>query len=641
LNWLNDKMTFNGLTFYHGLVRKALLITLLPFIGVASALADDIKDNQHVVTDLGYGLVLFHYFQGDHQAALTQLAIIESKREVKHLGVSPELVKGGMSLSYGLYDEANDIFDRVSASESSLAVKSDAWFGSGKLQYLEGNWQAAEQDFERVDFAVSNEHKDDLYYFKAQLALKNNDVDAYHTFKSKISNGNELHGYLEHNFLLTKISTNTLSIDDLLVPQPQDSSQLNALADRSYLAMGYAFIALGSQDAAMSAFKKIALDSYLIEPALLGYGWALNNRGQYGQAKSLFARLAQGKDLNSYVQESILASAYASQLLGDLQSSLNTLASGIVKFDQQKTHLLVMQQQLSKGSDCYNAVVLQQSRLICDKGASGFNDLALIAMLSDSQFATSREQLQQVNELDVQFQRQLAKLKTYENMLADKQQTTQSRLGDIDLAQLKSKVDDFTAHRNKLSERIKAAKQDHMSTFFLPQTQLQHHNKISATVAKLEKLQNNGQKVNDLAQRLDLLRRSFLWQSDYNYAVNVNNTQQALNRLDTDLTALISMYQRFIKHVDQVANIDQEIAKIGELRQKITLQRQRSRRISARIEQDFKAKISEYFVQRHHVLDQNINAAKLAMIQMQDAAFKQSQQTLLPIQTSSEIGESQ
>jgi len=618
--------------------KKAVFIALMPLLCVNSTLADDAKDNTNIVTDLDYGLVLFHYFQGQHQAALTQLAIIESERDIKHLGVSPELVKGGMSLSYGLYDEANAIFDRVLASDSSREVKSDAWFGSGKLQYLEGNWQGASQAFERAGNAVSIENKDDFFYFKAQLALKENDIERYNNFKSNITPENEFHGYLSHNYLLNKIKAKALTIDDLQVPQIGNDPQSNALADRSYLAMGYAFIERGNHNAAIHAFKKIGLDSYLIEPALLGYGWALNNEGQYGQAKNLFSRLARGRDLNTYVQESILANANTSKLLGDIKDSLQILAGGLVKFEQQKNHLLSMQQQLIKGSDCYRAVVLLQSDMTCDKEGNSFNDLALIALISDSQFSASRQQLQQVNELNREFKQKLEKLMTFEGMLKEKQQVTQARLEHIDIVQLEAKIDAFKAQRKSLVERINVAKSESNSAFFLPQTQLNQHNKIKATLAKLDQLQHSNKKVVSLAQRLDLINRTFLWQSDYNYAANVNKTLEEIKTLDFALNALTAIFQRFSQHVAQVTNINREMTKIAVLRLTITLQRQHSQRIAARIEQDFYTQLSAYFTERHRVLDHNIREAKLAMIQMQDASFKQSQQALLPKQASPQTG---
>jgi len=592
------------------------------------AAADD-KPNDNTISDLDYGVALFHYYQGDHQTALTEFAIIEHKGDIQHQGLSPQLVKGGMSLSYGLYDQANEIFDRVLKAQPAEKVKADAWFGSGKLQYLEGNWREAQTAFERVSDVLSDSHHDDFYYFQAQLALKEQDIERYKQFKSQISDDQPLHSYLSHNYLLQKIANDDLSSSELSQEFSRIDAQSIALADRSYLAMGYDFIEQSEQHAAITAFKQITLDSYLFEPALLGYGWALNNLAQYGQAKSLFGQLASRVDANYYVQEAILADAYASELLGDFETSLAILQLGITKFKQHQNSLEVMEQRLSVGSACYRAIILQQVAVNCDEKHQAFIDLALIEMLSDSQFSTKREQLQQVNDLSQQFKQQLEKLHTYQQMLTEKQRTAQTRLSDIKLSDLKGQVDNLSAKRDLLASRIDEAKRSKRSVFFLPQPLLARHDKITQASTKLENLKSKGQNVEVAEQRLDLIKRMFGWESDYNFTVNVHQTQHFLTQLDQHLSELKMMYQQLSQHVNEVANIDRELSAIDDLSRRITSQMSQSNNITERIEQAFSQQLTAYFKQRQHELNRSIVVAKLAIIRMQDASFSQGEQ--LPV----------
>jgi|GEM_PF-2887094 len=607
------------------LTTLPLLLTIVLCNGLVSdALADD-NTTENVISDLDYGVVLYQYYQGNHQAALTEFAIIESKREIQHQGTSPQLVKGGMSLSYGLYDQANDIFDQVLKADTSAQVQADAWFGSGKLQYIEGNWHSAQQAFEKVGDALSSHHHDDFYYFQAQLALKSQDFVQFNAFKSKIAEDKPLRSYLNHNYLLVQIANNTLSVSDLTKDGFAQDPQSIALADRSYLAMGYAFIDQGSLHAAINAFKQITLDSHLLEPALLGYGWALNNLAQYGEAKSLFGQLIERDDVNYYVQEAILADAYASELLGDFKTSSTALRQGIIKLKQQQSDLIKMAQQLQVGASCYRDIVLQQPQSDCEPQYHGSNDLALIELLSDSQFSTKRDQLQQVAQLKLLFKQQLAKLQTYQQMLTEKQLITQSRLSDIKMSDLKAKVDDLTAQRNTLAARISAAKDSNDSAFFLPQLLLAQYDKINSVMTKVQSLKLNGQDVEKAAQRLDFIKRNFDWQSDYNFSVNVNESERLLKQLDLNLAQLQTMYQQLSHHVEQVANVEEELNAVDGLSARITLQLQQSDSITDRIEQDFEQQLGAYFAQRQQELNQSIAVAKLAIVRMQDASFKQNE----------------
>ncbi|MDP2562857.1 hypothetical protein [Psychrobium sp. 1_MG-2023] len=613
--------------------RTIVCAILSPILfSVTGAVAAAQSQVEHHISDLDYGVALYHYYQGNHEQALTELAIIEKQRTIKHQGLAPELVKGGMSLSYGLYEQANSIFTQLLSAQGDTSIQADAWFYSGQLHYQEANWLAATRAFSKVSSKLSNKHRDEFYYFKAQLALKSLDFEQYQQYKQLISDSSShepqelnpahhYHQYLDHNHLLQKISAKQLTFADLTLSISGTNPEMIALADRSYLAMGYAFIEQGNSHAAINAFKQVSLDSYLFDPAILGYAWALSSLGLHGQAQSILNKLTSKPELNVYVQEALLAQAYASEQLGDEQGAVIKLTSALKRFKQQQEQLEVMQGLLTRGHACYNAMILKKTVADCN-ASQQFNDLALIELLSDTRFSTYQAQLQQVNQLKQQFKQQRDKLEIYQQMLIEKKHTAQARLGNIELATLKTQVVRLSEQRDSLVSRIHAAKGEDDGEFFLPAAQVAHQQKVTQALDTLALLKSKGHDVTEQARRLSFIQRLALWQQDYDYALNVNTTMQLLKQLNAELSQLLTSYQQLAKHVAQVANIDAELKQIGRLQDNINQQFRHSAAISERIEQEFAVALSDYFTQRQQQLQHNIAAAKLAVVQMQDVAYR-------------------
>ena len=241
-----------------------------------------------------------------------------------------------MNLSFGLLASADSIFKQLKNNGPLNITPAQSWLQSARLHYKSGNWLAAQQALDNVS---SDENSDEIsHYLKAQLALKNGQVDDFNRHLSKIVNNAKLTAYLQHNRLLTRIKQQQVTAADLqqLISRNDGENALiklsdeeEALSQRSLLVLGYAFIEQGNNELAKTAFQSLDVDSHLIEPALLGYALALNNLSQFSLAQGVFQRLISRPGMSIYVQEAILGDAYVSEKLGDEKASVRRLRSGI------------------------------------------------------------------------------------------------------------------------------------------------------------------------------------------------------------------------------------------------------------------------------------------------------------------------
>jgi hypothetical protein len=115
-------------------LRNVLLLTL------CSGLAPPLTAAPPSVQDLPYGEVLFHFYQEDYFNSIVRLQIARQQERLPHHADAAELLLGGLDLSYGLRDAADDIFQRLlTADTTRAAVRNRAWYYLAKISWQRGD----------------------------------------------------------------------------------------------------------------------------------------------------------------------------------------------------------------------------------------------------------------------------------------------------------------------------------------------------------------------------------------------------------------------------------------------------------------------------------------------------------------------
>ena len=80
----------------------------------------------HPVLDPHYGDVLFEFYQGRYFPAITKLEVSQHFDRLQHHRDEAEILRGGLLLSYGLHQQAGEVFEALLARGAPPSVRDRA-----------------------------------------------------------------------------------------------------------------------------------------------------------------------------------------------------------------------------------------------------------------------------------------------------------------------------------------------------------------------------------------------------------------------------------------------------------------------------------------------------------------------------------
>lgn len=262
----------------------ALCMTVCPPLVLASPAQSQI----HSRADLEYGTVLFEYYQQDYFNGLIEqayAAAVDNSRAQGHRG---QLLKGGMALSYGMPDVAQNIFDRLLASEPEQQLRNRAWYYLAKIYHSHSKPNEAFAALENIKGNLPPDLHLDYHYL---ATLVNNDGTHLNTIQKtvdQIPTGAPRYPYLAFNLGVSYlgVGNQTAAIQNLtkVVSLADNREELLVLADRAR--HGLAQIAMQEQRLfdAWTYLQNIRTEGLYSSRALLAYAWTAIRQELYQAA---------------------------------------------------------------------------------------------------------------------------------------------------------------------------------------------------------------------------------------------------------------------------------------------------------------------------------------------------------------------
>ncbi|NRA60535.1 MAG: hypothetical protein HRU25_06425 [Psychrobium sp.] len=615
----------------NGLTYAFFFVAMTPIV---HANAQESLQSQRALYELDYRVALFHHFQGDDLKALREMSRLESLPSKQFIDNLARLNKGKMSLSFGLIDNADNILTALDRNLPSSIDSSSSWLENAKYHYKSGNWLAAQQALDQVTEPLDNVATEQASFFNAQLALKKDQMSRFNNHRNNVIEDKDLAAYLRHNHLLTKAQAGQITQFDLLelITQsftaqdatPQSAEQ-QAIAQRSMLVLGYAFIEQGKNELAINAFQRIDIDSHVLEPALLGYELALNNLAQYSLAKNVFSRLASRDNLSIYVQEAILGEAYSSEQLGDEKTSVAKLRQGIKRLSAHKSQLRSLLIKFAVDSSCFSALIDQNSSFWCHEDNQDLLGMAFIEMLSQQQFSFLSEQILDVASLTNNLQQRSTQLDVYNELLNNKQKLSVSRIQYMKQNNLKKQVADLIARRDDIAKRITFAKGVGNGSFFLPPKEAALLTGVKKAAMRFRRLDRSNKQTKKYRTRLRRIEGLVLWHVLYKRDENISQTDYMNMQLNEQTQVLQDHLQQLIDDTSHMGEVRSQLADIAALKQKTLQQIDVSRELISRLKHKLHALIEQHFTQRQSQLSQAITNAKFSIVRLQDASYQRNQ----------------
>lgn len=298
------------------------------------------------VQDPHYGDSLFHFYQSRYFTALTGLMVSQHFARMPVHADEAEILRGGLFLSYGLHQEAGEIFDKLIARGAPPAVRDRAWYFLAKIRYQRGLFDAAQDALTRIEKPLPAPLEEDRALLAANVMMARNDFAGAARALDALAKTPAASRYARYNLgvALVKsgdaasVARGTALLDEL-GKLPATTEELRSLRDQTNLALGFVALQAEQGAAARNYLERIRLQGTHSNKALLGFGWASASQGRMNAALVPWTELAQRDVGDAAVLEAKIALPYAYAELGAKQQALNLYQDAIAVFDRENLRL--------------------------------------------------------------------------------------------------------------------------------------------------------------------------------------------------------------------------------------------------------------------------------------------------------------
>ena len=255
----------------------SLILSALVLTSQAHA-EDEVK-----LRDLKYGTILFDYYQQNYFASLIGYEVANSRGELNHQIDEASLLHGGMTLSYGLPDEAESIFQHLlnenENSQISDEVRNKAWFYLAKMYYHKGEAEKAAATLGYIHGDIPQDIHNEFNYLATLINIRNHNLNSAEQALKGVMKGSVFEPYLIFNLASSQLSSGETKRSEINFQKVIDygkehnQEEFQVLADRAKQALAHIDIEQGDLLAAWLHLQFVRTTGLYSNRALLSYGW--------------------------------------------------------------------------------------------------------------------------------------------------------------------------------------------------------------------------------------------------------------------------------------------------------------------------------------------------------------------------------
>jgi len=552
-------------------VRRQLLALALLCCAVSSQAAESVQA-------LRYGVTLYHLYQQEYFDALSELLVARQLDELGVHATNAELMRGGISLSYGMDREAGRIFNQLLNEPGETVDRDRAWFYLAKMAWQRGDSERTAAALAHIDAAGSTAPAGETAYLQTMLSLHAGDEAAAGARIASLPEDSPWRAYYYYNRGAREAAAGNWrdaagyfhGFEALEIT----SEEQKALRDRAYTAAGYALIAAGEFEAAGDDFRRVRLLGPMSERALLGHGWAASETGDYEAALSPWMVLSERSAISPSVREGLLAIPYAYEQLHQGLAAFNRYGDAARVFEQELAAVNAAIEQFSAG-DLLSLLELKDGE--ADDWLFGDDLLPLNAEAPYLQHLVTRYEFQAA-------MRELRDLYRIDRHLADARERLQV-LVDVDAEQQRSWATVIEGHRGELLEARYTTLRAQIGELEnrLQSARAADDGRALADADRLA-LWQRVERATQLAERLDasaeqreqlrLYRGLLLWEDSEQFPANLWRTERELAELGQLAAQARSGIERLEQTVAQRRESDFQ-PRINALTERVSSQRER------------------------------------------------------------------
>ena len=557
---------------------KAISIASILFAAFFYGSSQADEKNIHQVKDLAYGVSLFHFFQDKNFSAITDLLVAEHYQQIKSKDKNPQLLLGGLYLSYDLQQQSAEIFKQLLNDKTlnvSAVIQDRAWYLLGKNYYQNKNLELAKSAFEKIKDSLQAEDEAERLYLLNTIYLHSNNLASAEKTLNTISDNSVWKNYAQFNTASYSVRKGeSTELGKKLFKQLANNELLNSetqtIKDKANLALAYIALQNKQSQTAIQHFNKIRLKETETNKALIGLGWAYYREKQYEEAIIPWLNLASSQtESDLAVQEALISIPYAFEKMQQKDKALYQyeLAIDSYKFQLDETKKLYRYingqtfiQEMNPGSLGSEATPI----LSIIKNINPLMTRYLLPLLTSDEFQHGIKSYQEISHLKYILSHWENNIPALRMILKEKRQTYQHKLAKTLTDKSLNKVKTLSQRYKQLSKELIdiESKQD---AFKLTTSKEQSQLKLlKRSAERLALLKNTTEDSTEQQARLKRLKGLLTWNIITDYPVRIWQSKKQLRQLKSATQgmhkAMSSLKYSWAKSPADFSTFDKRIA---------------------------------------------------------------------------------
>jgi hypothetical protein len=517
---------------------KALLLAVL--LAPASHLAAR-DDPATSVKDLQYGEMLFYYFQQDYFNSIVHLGIAQQQDRLPNHANEAELMMGGLLLSYGMRNNAREIFQGLLDDESNdISVHNRAWLYLAKISYQRGDLAGGLDAITHVAGKMTPATRTATANLHSLLLLQQGrNAEAIELLESTRS-GKHWTPYLKYNLGIARIRNGEREdgVQELagIAKYSNRSAETSLLRDKANLALGYSLLQSGETGASRQALEQVRLEGPLSNKALLGAGWASADADDYNRALVPWTELSARDPADPAVQESLLAVPYALTKMELFGRAVQKYKQSIEALNDEKINLdksivAIRDGQLLRYLQEYDAGTgdgwLQKLNLEADSPALRYQ----LSLMASHDFQEAVKNYRDLAFLEKNLVRWNTSITAYDDMLVSRQSRYASQLPAANHVLQNNPLPALQQQQVRLQERLRQAEARSDIKALANSNENSQLQTLSSIKKQLAELPDTSEK-RELQKKQRLLYGVIYWQLSNEYKARLWKTRQQLSEVE-------------------------------------------------------------------------------------------------------------
>ena len=544
---------------------KILALSLLLAVSVlpAGAIAADNKSELTVVKDAHFGEVLFYFYQEDYFPAIVRLLAAQKQTQLENHSDESELLLGGLYLSYGHHQRAAEIFERLLADKVEPEIRDRTWFFLAKIWYQRGYLAEAQAALDKLQNKLDKPLEAERNMLQAQLLIDNRKHDQAIALLEDWSGRNVWSNYAKFNLGVAMVRNGDVngaaSVLNDVGTLRTSNEELNALRDKANLALGYAYLQDGQPAAAKAPLQRVRLEGPFSNKALLGFGWADAEDGNYERALVPWMALRNRDLLDSAVQESMLAIPYAMAMLDGVSQAADHYLNAIEAFYEETNRIDEAIVHIESG-ELLNQFLEQNPQATTgwywtlEELPEGPDSRYLYHLLATHKFQEGIKNYRDLHYLRRNLDDWQQSVEVFGNMLDTREYAYNERLPRIEESLGQADLDGMVQRKLEFDARLNSIEENRDSLALATKREFDMWGEIAA-IERNPALQANVPEAQEVRDKVKLLKGALQWNLDREYKSRLWKVRRDLQQTGEALVET----QRSRRKIDEAIRTEPEL----------------------------------------------------------------------------------